>query len=87
MTMEKAKEAKFERWVETAEALVKKSADGVACPCCGSSSLSVKDVEYGSGHEKGMQRYMSCRCCGAFTSVVMRRAGEQQGTQILRAAE
>jgi hypothetical protein len=46
----------------------------------------VKDVEYGFGHGKGVQRYMSCGCCGAFTSVSLRRAGEQ-ATPALMAAE
>jgi transposase-like protein len=84
--MEKAKEAKFERWVETAHALVRTSAEQVACPCCGSSSLSVRDIEYGSGHEKGVQRYMTCKCCGAFSGVALRRAGEHD-EPVLRAAE
>lgn len=84
--MEKAKEANFERWQETAQALVTHSSDSVGCPCCGSPSLAVKDVEYGFGHTKGVQRYMSCSCCGAFTSVSLRRAGETE-TQMLLAAE
>jgi transposase-like protein len=80
------KQPKFDRWVETAEALVRKSAEKVECPCCGATSLKVKDVEYGFGHEKGVQRYISCGCCGAFTGVNLKRAGEVE-REVLRAAE
>jgi transposase-like protein len=84
--MASVKKAGFGEWVETAEALVKRSANEVACPCCGSSALKVRDVEYGFGHEKGVQRYMSCSCCGAFNGVNLRRAGTDS-MPILRAAE
>jgi hypothetical protein len=43
-------------------------------------------VEYGFGHEKGVQRYISCGCCGAFTGVNVKRAGEAEAYAI-RAAE
>jgi hypothetical protein len=76
----------FEQWVETAHHLGRRSPGSVACPCCGSTSLSVRDVEYGFGHEKGLQRYISCGCCGAFTGVNVKRAGEMEPTR-LRAAE
>jgi hypothetical protein len=33
-------------------------------------------VEYGFGYDKGVQRYITCGCCGAFTSVNVKRAGE-----------
>jgi len=84
--MSQATQPKFEQWIETAEALVRQSPKEVGCPCCGSTSLSVKDVEYGFGHEKGIQRYISCGCCGAFTGVNLRRAGNAE-REILRAAE
>ena len=64
-----------QKWVETAVALTSRSASDVTCPVCGSASLSVRDVEYGFGHEKGVQRYISCGCCGAFTGVNVKRAG------------
>ena len=38
----------------------------------------MKDVEYGFGYDKGVQRYITCGCCGAFTSVNIKRAGEDQ---------
>jgi hypothetical protein len=45
-------------------------------------------VEYGFGHEKGIQRYVACGCCGAFTSVNVKRAGPAPVvTELLRAAE
>jgi len=34
-------------------------------------------VEYGFGHDKGVQRYITCGCCGAFTGVNVKRAGEE----------
>jgi formate dehydrogenase maturation protein FdhE len=86
MHMIQASQAPFEQWVETAHHLGQKSASSVACPCCGSTSLSVRDVEYGFGHEKGVQRYISCGCCGAFTGVNVKRAGENE-LSTLRAAE
>lgn len=78
-------EPPFEQWVETAHHLALRSASSVACPCCGSTSLSVRDVEYGFGHDRGVQRYISCGCCGAFTGVNVRCAGEVEAK--LRAAE
>ena len=69
-------QAPFEQWLETAQQFGRLSAENVACPCCGSTSLSVKDVEYGFGHDKGVQRYITCGCCGAFTGVNVKRAGE-----------
>ena len=70
------KQAPFGQWVETAHHLGTRSVETVACPCCGSTSLSVRDVEYGFGHVKGLQRYISCGWCGAFNGVNVRRAGE-----------
>ena len=69
-------QAPFEQWVETARSLGRRSAGSVACPCCGSTCLSVRDVEYGFGHDKGVQRYITCGCCGAFTGVNVKRAGQ-----------
>ncbi len=79
-------EPAFQEWVETANYLARRSASTVACPCCGSTSLSVRDVEYGFGHDRGVQRYISCGCCGAFTGVNVKCAGETEA-KALRAAE
>jgi hypothetical protein len=74
--MTQVSQAPFEQWRETAQNLARNSASSIACPCCGSVSLSARDVEYGFGHDKGVQRYITCGCCGAFTSVNVKRAGE-----------
>jgi formate dehydrogenase maturation protein FdhE len=79
-------QAPFEQWVETANHLARHSASTVACPCCGSTSLSVRDVDYGFGHDRGVQRYISCGCCGAFNSVNVKCAGETENRP-LQAAE
>jgi hypothetical protein len=68
----------FEQWAKIAQKFARHSPESVACPCCNSTSLSVKDVEYGFGYDKGVQRYITCGCCGAFTSVNIKRAGEDQ---------
>jgi hypothetical protein len=70
--------APFEQWLKTAQEFGRHSPESVACPCCGSSSLSAKDVEYGFGYDRGVQRYITCGCCGAFISVNIKRAGESQ---------
>jgi hypothetical protein len=46
----------------------------------------VRDVEYGFGHDRGVQRYISCGCCGAFTGVNVKCAGETEG-KAFKAAE
>jgi C4-type Zn-finger protein len=74
--MTQTPQAAFQQWLETAHQFDRHSAENVSCPCCGSTSLSVKDVEYGFGHDKGVQRYISCGRCGAFTGVNIKRAGE-----------
>jgi hypothetical protein len=71
----------FMQWQETARKFDMHSSASVNCPCCGGASLSVKDVEYGFGHRKGVQRYISCGCCGAFTGVNVKRAGDDHKTQ------
>lgn len=72
----------FERWLETAREFARHAPGSVACPNCGSTSLSVKDVEYGLGHDKGVQRYITCGCCGAFTGVNVKRAGEGHAVHV-----
>jgi hypothetical protein len=84
--MEQKADAPFKRWVETARHLGQRSPGAVACPCCGSASLSVMDVEYGFGHERGIQRYITCGWCGAFNGVNVRRAGKRDEAA-LQAAE
>jgi predicted RNA-binding Zn-ribbon protein involved in translation (DUF1610 family) len=62
------------QWVAAAESLVLNSAKKVECPDCGEAALQVRDVEYGWGHNKGLERYMICSHCGAFNAVNMRHA-------------
>jgi hypothetical protein len=62
-------------WAKTTDPMGRGAAETIACPCCGSTSLSVRDVEYGPAHEKGIQRYISCFWCGAFNGVNLKRAG------------
>ena len=84
--MQERTEPAFHEWVETANHLARHSVSTVACPCCGSISLSARDVEYGFGHDRGVQRYISCGCCGAFTSVNVKCAGETE-SKAFHAAE
>ncbi len=64
-----------DRWHRTAEALITRAATDVHCPDCGRHGLSVRDMEYGCGPGKGVQRYMMCSYCGAFQVVSLKRAG------------
>jgi formate dehydrogenase maturation protein FdhE len=84
--MQERTEPAFREWVETANHLSRHRASTVACPCCGSTSLSARDVEYGFGHDRGVQRYISCGCCGAFTSVNVKCAGKTE-SKVFHAAE
>jgi hypothetical protein len=61
-------------WVAAAQKLVLNSANSVSCPDCGEASLQVRDVEYGWGHNKGLERYLVCSNCGAFNAVNLRHA-------------
>ena len=76
---------KREEWVSAAERLVCESADHVTCPECEAPSLQVRDVEYGWGPRKGVERYLICSQCGAYNSVNMRRAGPLTETALLAA--
>ncbi len=80
--MTQLSQAPSNQWIETAHTLSQLSAQSVACPCCGSTSLSARDVEYGFGHKKGVHRYISCGCCGAFTGVNVKRAGEGESHRL-----
>jgi hypothetical protein len=61
-------------WVAAAHKLVLRSTNSVNCPDCGKPSLRVRDVEYGWGHNKGLERYLICSNCGAFNAVNLRHA-------------
>jgi hypothetical protein len=66
---------KRELWVTAAQRLVCESAEHVDCPECGTPALKVRDVEYGWGTGRGIERYMVCSHCQAYHSVNLRRAG------------
>lgn len=61
-------------WVEAAQQLALNSAENVGCPDCGEPALKVRDVEYGWGPSKGLERYLMCSNCGAFSAVNLRHA-------------
>ena len=66
---------KQEQWILAAEQLVHRSNQYVACPECGTPALQVRDVEFGGGPRKGLERYLVCSHCGCHNAVTMRRAG------------
>jgi hypothetical protein len=61
-------------WIEAAQRLAVNSAEKVACPDCGVPALKARDVEYGWGPAKGLERYLVCSNCGAFSAVNLRHA-------------
>jgi hypothetical protein len=76
---------KREQWVSAAERLVSESTKHVACPECGTPSLQVRDVEYGWGAGKGVERYLICSHCRAYSRVNLRRAGPLVDKRLLAA--
>jgi hypothetical protein len=73
--MDEASRSQAGKWRMTAETLVAMSAGQTPCPDCGQHALSVRDVEYGYGSDRGVQRYLMCGSCKAFHVVNLRRAG------------
>ncbi len=61
-------------WISAAQRLALKSAENVECPDCGKAALRVRDVEYGWGPGRGLERYLVCSNCGAFNAVNLRHA-------------
>ncbi len=61
-------------WVAAAQKLLVSSTKNVNCPDCGKPALQVRDVEYGWGHNKGLERYLVCSHCGAFNAINLRHA-------------
>ena len=61
-------------WVDAAQRLVLNSTKHVDCPDCGKAALQVRDVEYGWGHNKGLERYLVCSHCGAYNAINLRHA-------------
>ncbi len=77
--MGQPQKSKAEQWHEMALFLISNSVTNAQCPDCGRNSLSVRDMEYGCGTSKGIQRYIMCASCGAFQVVNLKRAGDQAG--------
>ena len=73
--MSAIRSGKRDQWVSAAHRLICESADNVACPECGTPALKVRDVEYGWGTRKGIERYLICSHCRAYNAVNLRRAG------------
>jgi hypothetical protein len=61
-------------WICAAEQLVRMSESQVACPECGERGLQVRDMEYGVGPCRGIERYLLCAKCGCFNAVNLRHA-------------
>ena len=72
--MSAARSQNLTEWVAAAENLVLNSSKKISCPDCGKPALQVRDVEYGWGHTKGLERYLVCSHCGAYNAVNMRHA-------------
>jgi hypothetical protein len=49
--------------------------------------LQVRDVEYGWGHTKGLERYLICSHCGAYNAVNMRHARAGSEPHVAAVAE
>jgi transcription elongation factor Elf1 len=64
----------LEAWVAAAHRLVQNSTKHVNCPDCGKPELQVRDVEYGWGPNRGLERYLICSHCGAYNAVNLRHA-------------
>jgi len=76
---------KRQLWVSVAQRLVCESAEHVGCPECGTPALQVRDMEYGWGTGRGIERYLVCSHCQAYNSVNLRRAGPLADTRLMAA--
>lgn len=72
--MSAARSKNLAAWVDAAHRLGVNSSSNVECPDCGKPALQVRDVEYGWGHSKGLERYLVCSQCGAYNAVNLRHA-------------
>ena len=61
-------------WIAAAEQLLRVSNKCVPCPECGRPGLQVRDIEYGWGPKKGLDRYLTCSQCGGHNLVTLRHA-------------
>lgn len=72
--MSAARSKNLAAWVDAAHKLGMNSTKHVDCPDCGKPALQVRDIEYGWGHSKGLERYLVCSQCGAYNAVNLRHA-------------
>jgi hypothetical protein len=72
--MSAVKRARLAEWMEAAERLALSSEKNVDCPECGRNHLIVRDIEYGWGPCRGLERYLMCSHCGAYNIVNLRHA-------------
>lgn len=84
--MSAARSKNLKEWVAAAQSLVLNSTKSVCCPECGETALQVRDVEYGWGHTKGLERYLICSHCGAYNAVNMRHARPHSESRVAEAA-
>lgn len=68
------KNKNLSEWVAAAEKLALNSGDHIDCPECHQRGLKVRDVEYGWGPSRGLERHLVCTHCGAHNIVNLRRA-------------
>jgi hypothetical protein len=61
-------------WVSAAELTLRMSQSQVECPECGEKTLQVRDVEYGTGPCRGLNRYLLCGNCRGFNAINLRHA-------------
>jgi hypothetical protein len=78
---------KRRQWALVAERLVHTSSQYVPCPECGEASLQIRDMEYGGGQHRGLDRYLLCSHCGRFNAVNLRHAGTLVEAHLIAAEE
>lgn len=72
--MSAVKSKHLAEWMQAAERLALSAAQNVECPECGHKALKVRDIEYGWGPCRGLERYLMCSHCGAYNIVNLRHA-------------
>jgi transposase-like protein len=73
--MNAVRRSKREQWAAVAAQSLHTARQNVSCPECGVAALQIRDVEYGGGQRRGLDRYLLCSHCGCFRTVNLRRAG------------
>ncbi len=68
------KKKNLPEWIAAAEKLALNSGEHVDCPECQRRGLRVRDIEYGWGPSRGLERHVVCMHCGAHNIVNLRHA-------------